>query len=226
MRFRIFIYGVFSALLFSCQSKENKFELERKIENDFKMTFQELGVKIRDTVFIDNDVLNISMIQDSGYFVDHATNQLLRSYFMYKYYDELKEMSAISIYVEYKHLTDRKTYSYAREGIDMIYTKLSDNPLFMSLVPYIAKNADANDIIYMDDLIVEVAPKVVPKEEYDYTGSGLWDFVYDYTKNCCNDDSIMHKNMDEVYYLSTFPDFPVRPDIFEYIINACEKYCR
>src|SRR5690554_2930162 len=195
MRFRIFIYGMLSAFLFSCQSKENKFEFERKIENDFKMTFQELGVKIRDTVFIDNDVLNISMIQDSGYFVDHATNQLLRSYFMYKYYDELKEMSAISIYVEYKHLTDRKTYSYAREGIDMIYTKLSDNPLFMSLVPYIAKNADANDIIYMDDLIVEVAPKVVPKEEYDYTGSGFWDFVHDYTKNCCNDDSIMHKNM-------------------------------
>lgn len=226
MRFRIFIYGMLSAFLFSCQSKENKLVFERKIEDDFKMTFQELGVKIRDTVFIDNDVLNISMIQDSGYFVDHATNQLLRSYFMFKHYDELKEMSAINIYVEYKHLTDRKTYSYARKGIDMIYAKLSDNPLFMSLVPYIAKNADANDIIYMDDLIVEEVPKFVSKERYDFTGTGFWDFVYDYTMDCCNENSMMHKNMDEVHYGSTFPDFPVRPDIFEYIINACEEYCR
>ncbi|WP_339609852.1 hypothetical protein [uncultured Planktosalinus sp.] len=225
MSFKIFVYSLFSIMLFSCQNNENKFELERKIEDDIKKTFQELGVKIRDTVFIDKDVLNVSMTQDSGYFIDDASNHLLRSYYLFKHYDELKKMDSIYISVSFKHLTDRKTFSYGREGVDMIYAKLSDNPLFLSLVPYVARNIDANDLVYMDNIINEM-PEYVSKERYNYTGTGFWDFVYDYTNHCCDSETFMHKNMDEVYHSSKYPDFPVRPDIFEYIINACKGYCR
>lgn len=224
MKKNCLIYGLL-ALLLSCQSQNDVVHLEKKLQKKFNKTLYDVGLKVRDSVYIKENSLYYNIVKDSGYYVDPVTNRLIRGYLLYKHYEDIKALDSVNIQEEYKDLSSETTYYFPKKGIDKIYEKLSKNPLFISLVPYILRNTDANDIVNMDGTINDT-PEYVSEEKYNFKGHGFWEFIDEYTLNCCDPKSDMHMNMDEILYASKYPEFPTRPDIFEYVIKESKRYCK
>lgn len=222
---RFISYLTLLFFLFSCKGKENKPSLEKELQEGFQMSFQKIGIKVKDSLYIKNKTLYMHTVQDSGYYVDEMTNKLLSAYILFNHYQETKELDSINIFFEYKGLADKEEFHYSRMGINKIHDKFLENPLFVKLLPYIIKSTNANDIIYIDNTISEIS-NYIPSDKFTFKGDGFWDFIYDYALNCCNPNSDVHMNMDKILYASKFPEFQTRPDIFEYVIETSKHYCK
>ncbi|WP_422106243.1 hypothetical protein [Winogradskyella sp.] len=219
------VLGIF-ILIFSCDAQEKiNTKNSEQIQLKFQKSLNEFGLKVRDTSFIKGNTLYYNVVKDSGYYIDETTGHLIRSYLLVKNYEDLKKLDSVNFYEEFNGLRDKTTHHYPKHGIDKIRKKLSANSLFMDLIPYLLKNTDANDIVNMDSRINEI-PDFISEKEFTFKGNGFWEFIYDYTLNSCDPKSEVHMNMNEILHASKYPDFPTRPDIFEYIIMESEHFCK
>jgi hypothetical protein len=221
---KVLIFTCSLLFLNSCVSPTNEVSLEKRLQNKFKQSLLDVGVKVQDTAYLKGNTLYYEFVNDSGYYVDKATNRLLKGYLLLVHYNDLKELDSINITEKYRDLTDKTTYYFPKSGIDKIYKKLSKNQLFMDLAPYILRNTNANDIIYYDDIINDMK-KFLPKERYNFEGIDFWEFIDEYTLNACNPKSEMHKNMSETLRVSKLLKLTTNPDIFDYVIKESERYC-
>lgn len=211
-------------VLSSCSSeKQDNIKKEKQIKIVTERTFKNLGIGITDSIVIRQNVLNFKVEYVNNYYIMDKTNIFIFSYLIYNLDYLVTNFDTINFYYSFKNLVDGKFLKSDKNKTISVIQEFKTNPLCISLVPYLFKNSNTNEIIGINEMIKNLR-NYLSEDEYPFRGD-FWDFFYSYTLNCCDSSSEYHKIMKEIKHASEYPKHPMRPDIFEKIINEGKTYC-